>query len=164
MFLFYLHGLLQDQSDCTDTGFRTIENRHKPLFLEELKKIWDNESSDLPWSKGRYSSSNTLLIDDSPYTALLNPTYFLEGLAEAEDVPTYVASHPLGQPAITSTDRNWGFYSRIIRAYANKQWWSPHLRLASLNLIFFSFLKFISGVKVAFCVSTCHIFFFSFFG
>ncbi|KAK1310179.1 hypothetical protein QJS10_CPA08g00535 [Acorus calamus] len=120
----------------TAADVRTLkgELEQKPLFLKELKKIWDNESSDLPWSKGRYASSNTLLIDDSPYKALLNPPnnaifphpytvehvhddgqglkgelrVFLEGLAEAEDVPTYVASHPLGQPAITSTDRNWG--------------------------------------------------------
>jgi hypothetical protein len=38
-----------------------------------LKKLWDNESSNLPWRKGQYSSSNTILIDDKPYKALLNP-------------------------------------------------------------------------------------------
>ncbi|KAK1310836.1 hypothetical protein QJS10_CPA08g00526 [Acorus calamus] len=54
-------------------GLKTIDDPKKPLFLKELKKIWDNESSDLPWSKERYSSSNTLLIDDTPYKALLNP-------------------------------------------------------------------------------------------
>ncbi|KAK1310177.1 hypothetical protein QJS10_CPA08g00537 [Acorus calamus] len=53
---------------------RTIEDRHKPLFLKELKKIWNNQSCALPWSKGRYTSSNTLLIDDSPYKSLLNPS------------------------------------------------------------------------------------------
>ncbi|KAK1299931.1 hypothetical protein QJS10_CPB13g01706 [Acorus calamus] len=62
-----------DQSNCTETGLKTIDDPKKPLYLKELKKIWDNESSDLPWSKGRYSSSNTLLIDDTPHKALLNP-------------------------------------------------------------------------------------------
>ncbi|KAK1263878.1 hypothetical protein QJS04_geneDACA008379 [Acorus gramineus] len=138
---------LQDQSDCTNTGMKTIEDRHKPLFLKELKKIWDNQSCDLPWSKGRYTSSNTLLIDDSPYKSLLNPPnsvifpspyavehvdddglglggelrVFLDGLAEAEDIPSYVASHPFGQPAITDADPNWDFYSEIIHAFSNDQ-------------------------------------------
>ncbi|KAK1263880.1 hypothetical protein QJS04_geneDACA008377 [Acorus gramineus] len=135
-----------DQSDCTNTGLKTINDPKKPLFLKELKKIWDNESSYLPWSKGRYSSSsNTLLIDDSPYKALLNPAntaifphpymvehvdddglgpqgemrMFLEGLADAEDVPSYVAANPFGQPAITATDPNWDFYSQIIYSLSN---------------------------------------------
>ncbi|KAK1310182.1 hypothetical protein QJS10_CPA08g00538 [Acorus calamus] len=132
-----------DQNDCTDTRLKTLENRNKPLFVKELKKIWDSKFSGLPWSKGRFSSSNVLLIDDSPYKALLNPPntaifptpytldqvrddslgpkgemrVFLEGLAEAEDVPTYVASHHFGQPAITSEDPNWNFYSKIIRTF-----------------------------------------------
>ena len=63
----------QDQDDCTDSGFSTKENKNKPIFFKELKKLWDNESSNLPWRKGQYSSSNTILIDDKPYKALLNP-------------------------------------------------------------------------------------------
>ncbi|KAK1310832.1 hypothetical protein QJS10_CPA08g00522 [Acorus calamus] len=44
---------------------------------------------------------------------------FLEGLADAEDVPSYVAAHPFGQPAITATDPNWYFYSQIIHSFSN---------------------------------------------
>ncbi|KAK1310174.1 hypothetical protein QJS10_CPA08g00528 [Acorus calamus] len=44
---------------------------------------------------------------------------FLEGLADAEDVPSYVAAHPFGQPVITATDPNWDFYSQIIHSFSN---------------------------------------------
>lgn len=64
---------IQDQSKCTDTGYTTIENMHKPLVLKELKKLWNIEGHDLPWEKGEYSPSNTLLVDDSPYKAICNP-------------------------------------------------------------------------------------------
>lgn len=72
-FIIILHNLGQDESKCTYTGFKTIENKHKPLVLKELKKLWDKVEHDLPWDKGRYSPSNTLLVDDSPYKALCNP-------------------------------------------------------------------------------------------
>ncbi|KAG1347780.1 hypothetical protein COCNU_06G016090 [Cocos nucifera] len=130
----------QDESKCTYTGFKTIENKHKPLVLKELKKLWDKEEHDLPWDKGRYSPSNTLLVDDSPYKALCNPPYtaifpcpyhfedvgdnslgpegdlrvYLEGLAMADDVRHYVREHPFGQDAITDTDPSWSFYIQII--------------------------------------------------
>ncbi|MQL69113.1 hypothetical protein Taro_001411 [Colocasia esculenta] len=64
-----------DLSKCTPTGFNTLENRHKPLVLKELKKLWNKEDVDLPWEIGDYSPSNTLLIDDSPYKALCNPPH-----------------------------------------------------------------------------------------
>ncbi|XP_010937645.1 uncharacterized protein [Elaeis guineensis] len=136
------HNLLfsWDESKCTYTGFKTIENKHKPLVLKELKKLWDKEEHDLPWDKGQYSPSNTLLVDDSPYKALCNPPYtaifplpyhfedvddnslgpegdlhvYLEGLAMADDVRHYVREHPFGQDAITDTDPSWSFYLRII--------------------------------------------------
>lgn len=66
-------GLLQDQSHCTKTGLYTIENHNKPLVLKELKKLWDKLEPDLPWEKGDYNETNTLLLDDSPYKALRNP-------------------------------------------------------------------------------------------
>lgn len=68
-----ISNYVQDQSHCTSSGFKTIENRNKPLFLKELKKIWDKEEPNLPWEKGEYTASNTLLLDDSPYKALRNP-------------------------------------------------------------------------------------------
>jgi hypothetical protein len=49
------------------------DNNNKPVFLKELKKLWDQEEPDLPWEKGQYTKANTLLVDDSPYKALRNP-------------------------------------------------------------------------------------------
>lgn len=129
-----------DQSHCTYTGLRTLENVHKPLVLKELKKLWQKEEADLPWEKGDYSPSNTLLVDDSPYKALRNPPntgifphpyrfddekdaslgpggdlrVYLEGLALADDVQLYVQEHPFGQQAITNSDPSWDFYLQVI--------------------------------------------------
>ena len=66
-------GFVQDQSHCTDTGFKTVENKDKPLVLKELNKLWEKHVPDLPWERGEYNESNTLLLDDSPYKALRNP-------------------------------------------------------------------------------------------
>ncbi|KAF8396467.1 hypothetical protein HHK36_018090 [Tetracentron sinense] len=120
-----------NQSECTDTGFYDLEKKERPIFLKEMKKLWDKDKSSLPWPKGRYSSSNTLLIDDTPYKALLNPVVqmdihigprgelrlFLEGLVEADDVPTYVKEHRIGQPEITFMHQDWKFYSKIIEKF-----------------------------------------------
>ncbi|KAJ6835362.1 uncharacterized protein M6B38_331050 [Iris pallida] len=129
-----------DQSKCTYTGFNTLENRYKPLVLKELKKLWNKEESDLPWEKGDYSPSNTLLVDDSPYKAICNPKHtaifpqpfrfddekdnslgpggdlrvYLEGIAACEDVQQYVEKHPFGQHAITTDDASWSFYLQVI--------------------------------------------------
>ena len=71
----------QDSSQCTATGHCTVENKDKPLVLKELRKLWTKEEPGLPWNKGDFSPSNTLLVDDSPYKALRNPVlpspYFL---------------------------------------------------------------------------------------
>lgn len=40
---------------------------------------------------------------------------YLDGLADAEDVPSYVKEHPFGQPAITPEHSDWEYYSKIIR-------------------------------------------------
>ncbi|WOL07642.1 hypothetical protein Cni_G16387 [Canna indica] len=143
----YLMGQLKpkllfcwDQSKCTDTGYKTIENSHKPLLLKELNKLWNKEDPDLPWEKGEYSQFNTLLVDDSPYKAICNPPQtaifpypyscddardnslgpggdlrvYLEGLAMADDVQLYVKAHPFGQKAINNSDPSWDFYHQII--------------------------------------------------
>ncbi|GAB2302133.1 hypothetical protein Dimus_036150 [Dionaea muscipula] len=128
-----------DQDKCSDYGFKSLENKEKPIFLKELKKLWDEvKSSD---NRGSYSASNTLLIDETPYMGLLNPPNtsiypepydpdneadnaldpkeelgkYLDGLAEAEDVQAYVKAHPIGQPAIGPEHPDWGFYSKIRR-------------------------------------------------
>ncbi|KAK1589302.1 hypothetical protein Q3G72_032536 [Acer saccharum] len=132
-----------DQEQCTDSGFKTLENKHKPLFLKEMEKIWDKKYCNIPSRVGEFSASNTLLIDTNPYKALLNhpntavfPTdykaytvnddalgpegelrLYLEGLVDAEDVPSYVKDHSFGQPAITSMHPDWEFYSKVIRRH-----------------------------------------------
>ncbi|KAK4427692.1 hypothetical protein Salat_1538200 [Sesamum alatum] len=131
-----------DQSHCTDTGFTTVEKRHKPLLLKKLKKLWDKCDPDLPWERGLYNESNTLLLDDTPYKALSNPQYtavfpytyrftdvrdnslgpggdlrvYLEGLAMAENVQEYVKQNPFGQRPITEKNLSWGFYLKVIEA------------------------------------------------
>ncbi|KMZ69840.1 hypothetical protein ZOSMA_205G00160 [Zostera marina] len=120
-----------DQMKCTRTGYNTIEDRKKPLVLKEL---------DLLWKRGRYSPSNTLLVDDSPYKAICNPPHtaifpypydyqnlvdnslgpggdlrvYLEGLAASDNVQEYVEKHPFGQKAITEKDPDWLYYKKII--------------------------------------------------
>ncbi|KAM0937500.1 putative FCP1 domain, HAD superfamily protein [Dioscorea sansibarensis] len=134
-----------DLSKCTATGFRTIENVHKPLVLKDLKKLWNKEEPDLRWEIGEYTSSNTLLIDDSPYKALCNPPHtsifphpynfcnkhdnslgrggdlrvYLEELAMCYDTQQYVRDHPFGQVAISEKHPDWKFYLQIIEKITN---------------------------------------------
>ncbi|KAK2981520.1 hypothetical protein RJ640_030982 [Escallonia rubra] len=131
-----------DQEECTDSGFKSLEKRDKPIFLKELKYVWEAKHS-RSWRYGQYSSSNTLMIDDEPYKALLNPPNtaifpheykvnnvgdkflgpkselrcYLDGLADADDVPSYVKKHPFGKPAITPSHSNWDYYAKIIRRF-----------------------------------------------
>jgi hypothetical protein len=37
----------------------------------------------------------------------------LEGVAEAEDVQSYVKDNAFGEPAITPSHPDWAFYSRV---------------------------------------------------
>ncbi|KAL3525843.1 hypothetical protein ACH5RR_014215 [Cinchona calisaya] len=130
-----------DMYHCTESGFKTLENRHKPLVCKELRKLWEKHYPNLPWEKGYYDESNTVLLDDSPYKALLNPMHtaifphsycygdksdtslgpggdlrvYLEGLAITENIQTYIEQHPFGQRAIDETSPSWGFYSRVLR-------------------------------------------------
>ncbi|KAJ8537698.1 hypothetical protein K7X08_014238 [Anisodus acutangulus] len=131
-----------DQQKCVDSGFKCLEKKEKPIFLKPMKKIWENKYDLLPFRGGKFSESNTLMIDDEPHIALINPpntavfppifkvgngkdTFlgpkgdmqkFLDGLVDADDVPTYVKEHPLiGQPAITASHRDWDYYAKIIR-------------------------------------------------
>lgn len=43
------------------------------MVFKELRRLWEKRDPNLPWKKGDYDESNTLLVDDSPYKALLNP-------------------------------------------------------------------------------------------
>lgn len=46
---------------------------------------------------------------------------FLKGLAEANDVPTYVKDNPIEEPAITSSHSDWDYYSKVIRSLGKKR-------------------------------------------
>ncbi|XP_048135646.1 uncharacterized protein LOC115726611 [Rhodamnia argentea] len=131
-----------DRSHCTITELTTVENRNKPLVLKELRKLWDEHKPNLPWEKGAYNESNTLLLDDSPYKALRNPAntgifphsyhyrdandnslgpggdlrVYLESLALADDVRKYVGQNPFGQKAIDELNPFWYYYKRVLVA------------------------------------------------
>ncbi|KVH98483.1 HAD-like domain-containing protein [Cynara cardunculus var. scolymus] len=116
-----------DHSHCTDTGFRTVENSCKPLVLKELKRLWEKQDPSLPWRKGEYDESNTLLLEHSPYKALLNPVrpegdlrIYLERLAASENVQKFVEENPFGQRPITKKNLSWGFYHKVIRAFSSE--------------------------------------------
>lgn len=129
-----------DASYCTDTGKKTLENKGKPLVLKELEKLWQKHRPDVPWDKGYYNETNTVLLDDSPYKALFNPPYtaifpspfsikkgsdnslgrkgelrkYLMRLAEANDVQKFIRENPFGQKPITESSEHWAFYKKII--------------------------------------------------
>ncbi|XP_021750347.1 uncharacterized protein LOC110716022 [Chenopodium quinoa] len=131
-----------DLSYCTASNFRTLENKHKALVFKELRKVWESyDDPDLPWKKGEFNESNTLLLDDTPYKALLNPPHtaifpysydykdgaddaigpggiireYLEELAMADNVQEYIEQHPFGQSAITERSLSWQFYDKVIK-------------------------------------------------
>ncbi|XP_048327927.2 uncharacterized protein LOC107416141 isoform X1 [Ziziphus jujuba] len=136
-----------DLSHCTPTGFKTLDNKHKTLVFKDLRKIWEKQDPNLPWEKGEYNESNTLLLDDSPYKALLNPAHtavfpypykfqdgrdsslgaggdvraYLEELSMADDVQKFVEQHPFGQNPITESNESWGFYLRVISSVCSLQ-------------------------------------------
>ncbi|OWM83724.1 uncharacterized protein LOC116203989 [Punica granatum] len=129
------------QSQCTQTKFTTIENKDKPLVLKELRRVWEKLEPALPWEKGEYNESNTLLLDDSPYKALRNPEntaifpysyqhnmrgdnslgpggdlrVYLENIALAENVQEYVRQNPFGQRAISRSNPSWHFYEKVLQ-------------------------------------------------
>ncbi|XP_041992882.1 uncharacterized protein LOC121743617 [Salvia splendens] len=146
--------LLGDQKDkllfcwdmryCTQTGSKTLENCHKPLVCKELRNIWEKDDPSLPWQKGDFNETNTVLLDDSPYKSLLNPLHsaispnpyqysdtndnslgpggdlrvYLEGLA---NVQNYVEQHPFGQSPIGEQDLSWEFYCRVLKQMSNNE-------------------------------------------
>lgn len=59
-----------------ETNFVSLEKTQRkdaPILLKELRKIWENDEPNLKWGKDQFSHSNTLLVDNYPHTALLNP-------------------------------------------------------------------------------------------
>ncbi|KAF8052336.1 hypothetical protein N665_1572s0017 [Sinapis alba] len=134
-----------DQSICITTDFKTLENTTKPLFLKDLRTVWNRFGTCLSCGKRKYDETNTLLVDDSPDKALCNPPHtgifpfpyqytdredsalgpdgelrkYMERLVDAENVQKFVEENPIGQSAITETHESWSFYSRVIKAHKN---------------------------------------------
>lgn len=65
-------------SYCATTTLGSLENRHKCVVFKDLKKLWEKHDQRLPWQRGAYNETNTVLLDDSPYKALLNPVSFIQ--------------------------------------------------------------------------------------
>ncbi|RHN48606.1 putative protein-serine/threonine phosphatase [Medicago truncatula] len=124
-----------DQSHCFYCiGMKSMEKKEKPLFFKELKKVWEKVKKG-----GSYSPSNTLMIDDKAYKSFIDPpnttifvkSYdtedkednaldpngelceYLKGVAEAEDVQSYVKDNAFGLPPLTSTHPHWSYYTQI---------------------------------------------------
>ncbi|KAF8107304.1 hypothetical protein N665_0124s0095 [Sinapis alba] len=134
-----------DMSYCATTTLGSLENRHKYVVFKDLSQLWEKHDPKLPWQKGDYSETNTVLLDDSPYKALLNPPYtaifpysyshqnksdtslgndgdlrlHLEKLVEAENVQDFIKKNPFGQEAITEASETWEFYREATRMHSH---------------------------------------------
>lgn len=134
-----------DMSYCSTTTLGSLENRHKYVVFKDLNQLWEKHDPRLPWQKGDYNESNTVLLDDSPYKALLNPPYtaifphsyshqnksdtslgnggdlrlHLEKLVEAENVQDFIKKNPFGQEAITEASETWEFYREATRMHTH---------------------------------------------
>ncbi|KAL8229196.1 hypothetical protein R6Q57_014096 [Mikania cordata] len=131
---------LWDLSHCTSSSVRSLENQHKLIVFKNLRKIWEGKI--LNASENRYyDESNTLMLDDSPYKALLNPKHtgifplpfhykdindnflgpdgylrvYLQGVVTTGNIKKYIEQHPFGQRAIDETSPFWPFYSSILK-------------------------------------------------
>ncbi|ESR43560.1 hypothetical protein CICLE_v10013406mg [Citrus x clementina] len=84
-----LRGKLIDQNECTNSGFNSLEKKNKPIFLKELKKIWENKA--------------------------LHSLCSIWAVWQMQMMLLYVKEHPFGQPAISPLHPDWNYYSKIIR-------------------------------------------------
>ncbi|PQP98153.1 uncharacterized protein Pyn_04067 [Prunus yedoensis var. nudiflora] len=108
-----------DQDKCTDSGFKTLEKRDKPLFLKELKKVWETLQGPAkpPHTAICPAEYKVDQVDDMALGPKGELRLYLDGLADADDVPSYVKEHPFGQPAVTTAHSDWGYYSKIISRF-----------------------------------------------
>ncbi|CAA0375047.1 unnamed protein product [Arabidopsis thaliana] len=70
-----------DQEECTDSGYKTLENRYKPLFFKDLSK--DNTGL-FPMSFDASNKQDNLLDPEGELCS------YLEGLAKSSDVQAYL--------------------------------------------------------------------------
>ncbi|CAN7137767.1 unnamed protein product [Brassica rapa subsp. narinosa] len=120
-----------DQKQSTNIGLKTLENSDKPMFFKDLSKVFQKFKE--------FSASNTFLIDNEPYKALINPDNpgvfplpydptdknddfldpegefcsYLDDLANASDVQAYIKENSSGQPKIDSSHPDWSFYCKV---------------------------------------------------
>ncbi|PNX72696.1 NLI interacting factor-like phosphatase [Trifolium pratense] len=119
-----------DRSKCTESELPTPYQPNKKIVFKDLKKVWDDHQFK------NFNAKNTLLVDDSPYKALLNPPHtsvfpqkfqfwqrsdnslgedgqlrmFLHGLANVVDVQAYVRTCQFGQSNINEDSEYWTYY------------------------------------------------------
>ncbi|CAF1867921.1 unnamed protein product [Brassica napus] len=101
------------------------------MFFKDLSKVFQKFKE--------FSASNTFLIDNEPYKALINPDNtgvfplpydptdknddfldpegefcsYLDDLANASDVQAYIKENSFGQPKIDSSHPDWSFYCKV---------------------------------------------------
>ncbi|CDP18964.1 unnamed protein product [Coffea canephora] len=118
-----------DQSRCTVIETRLREHPDKNVMFKELKHMCEEYKS--------YNSSNTILVDDSPYKSFLNSVStpsqlilmlymcmfsqirrldlerdfvrYLKKLADADNVQEFRKQNPFGQSSITEGSEDWNF-------------------------------------------------------
>ncbi|XP_022846234.1 uncharacterized protein LOC111368974 [Olea europaea var. sylvestris] len=128
------------QDERTESGFYCLRKEEKPLFLKELKDLWEKKYHSLPFDKlivieviflfFCYMQTDTAIFPQ-PYKkhdvkdTFLGPNGelrgFLEGLADADDVRTYVKEHRIGQSPITPSHPDWNYYSKIVRHFGKEE-------------------------------------------
>nr|XP_017255350.1 PREDICTED: uncharacterized protein LOC108225058 [Daucus carota subsp. sativus] len=67
-----------DISHCWGTNFCTLERtqpRDRHIYFKELHKVWETDEPNLLRLKYEFNQSNTLLVDNFPHSALLNPPH-----------------------------------------------------------------------------------------
>ncbi|KAL6133562.1 hypothetical protein ACLB2K_065797 [Fragaria x ananassa] len=111
---------LDNALDCVMTGLRRkllFAWAHTAIFPDEYKVDQVDDKA-----LGAQNVIRLLCILRKVYVqiVLLGPNgelrLHLEGLADADDVTSYVKENPFGHPAISTTHSDWEFYSKIINA------------------------------------------------
>ncbi|CAA0823982.1 CDT1-like protein a- chloroplastic [Striga hermonthica] len=114
------------QDKCKKTSSFLKDNPEKPVMFKELEQFWRVFES--------YDTTNTVLVDDSPYKLFLNPlhnaiflkTYngsvhdnyldlegkfvnYLTKLADADDVQSYIRQNPIDYENIKQGSEEWNY-------------------------------------------------------
>ncbi|KAI8563158.1 hypothetical protein RHMOL_Rhmol03G0091000 [Rhododendron molle] len=99
-------------SSARERSIDTILNTIKTGLKDKLLFVWPNTAI-FPESY-KFDMENDAVLGEiaCPNGEL---RLYLDGLAEAADVPSYVKEHRIGQATITQSDPNWDYYSKIVR-------------------------------------------------